>query len=82
MTDKANDPALDRMVAAVRAFTSMIHRPGLVSSDYADIRAFILDPDGLKGRAVHGECEASGPARALKAAEAALRDLRRINSRF
>ena len=82
MTDKANDPALDRVVAAVRAFTSMMHRPGLVSLDYTDIRAFILDPDGLKGRAVHGEGEASGSDRAVKSAEAALRDLRQMNSRF
>ena len=71
------DQGLDDVMAAVRAFTAMMHRHGLVSLDYADIRACILDPDGLKGRAVHGEGEASGPDRAVKAAEAALLDLRR-----
>ena len=34
-------------------------------------------PDGLKGRAIHGDGEAEGPDRAIKAAEAALLDLRR-----
>jgi cell division protein FtsZ len=79
MADRAGqqDQGLDDVMAAVRAFTSMMHRHGLVSLDYADIRAFCLDADGLKGRAVHGEGEAEGEGRAVKAAEAALLDLRR-----
>lgn len=58
-----DDPALDDMGEAVRAFTGLMHSPGLVSLDYADIRAFCLRPDGLKGRAMHGEGQASGPDR-------------------
>jgi cell division protein FtsZ len=77
----ADDPGLDDVMSAIRAFTSMMHRHGLVSLDYADIRTFCLDPDGLRGKAVHGEGEASGPDRAVQAAEAALLDLKRRHNR-
>lgn len=69
----------DRIVKAVRCYTGMMTQHGLVSLDYADIRAFTLDC--MRGRAAHGEGEASGEDRAMKAVERALEDLKR-NMRY
>ena len=71
MTD---DPALNEIAAVIRATTSLVtNEPNLIGFDFADLRAALIDG----GRAVFGEGEASGPDRALKAAEAAIADIRR-----
>ena len=59
--DKADDPALERVMETVR---TVLHRDG-------------LDRAGGGGVAGFGTGEASGPDRAVKAAVAALRDLKR-----
>ena len=68
------DPAHDRMDAAIKAISGLVtHPPNLVGFDFADLRTALLN----QGRAVFGEGEASGPDRAIKAVEAALGDLKR-----
>jgi len=62
------------MAAAIKAMTVLVtNPPNLIGFDFADLRAALIDG----GRAVFGEGEASGPDRALKAAEAAIADIRR-----
>jgi cell division protein FtsZ len=68
------DPAHDRIAAAIRAISALVTSPpNLVGFDFADLREALLN----KGRAVFGEGEASGPDRAIKAADAALAEIRK-----
>jgi cell division protein FtsZ len=46
--------------------------PNLIGFDFADLRAGLIEG----GLAVFGQGEASGPDRAIRAAEAALADIR------
>ena len=72
-----DDPALDEIAAVIRATTSLVaNEPNLVGFDFADLRMALKDG----GPAVFGEGEAAGPAgqdRAIRAAEAAIADLKR-----
>lgn len=73
-----NDPCAEgdaRVYAAIRAVGYLCTQPKLIGLDFADVRS-ILDRDGEGGVAVVGHGIAKGPDRAVKAAEAALADLR------
>jgi len=71
MTD---DPAHDVIAAAIRAITGLITAPpNLIGFDFADLRVALLN----QGRAVFAEGEAEGPDRAIRAADAAIADLKR-----
>ena len=75
------DQGLDDVTEAVRTIADLLTRVNLVGIDFADVRT-VLHPDGLGGTggggpAMFGTGEASGPDKATKAAEAAMRDLRR-----
>ena len=52
----------------VRSITDLIVLPGLINLDFADLRTVMTD----RGRAMMGTNEATGDARALRAAEAAV----------
>jgi hypothetical protein len=67
------DPVHDRVAAAIQAISGLVTSPPNLGFDFADLRAGLIDG----GRAVFGEGEASGPDRAIKAAEAAFADLKR-----
>lgn len=69
------DPALDRLAAAIRAITELLttEPPSIPCVDIVDLRHVLFDA----GRAVFGQGEASGPDRAIRAADAALDDIRR-----
>ena len=54
----------------VRSITDLIMMPGIINLDFADIRAIM----GWMGKAMLGTGEASGPNRAIEAAEAAIRN--------
>lgn len=54
--------------AGVRSITDLITLPGLINLDFADIRAIM----GKMGKAMMGTGEATGPNRAIMAAEAAI----------
>ena len=74
------DQGLDDVTEAVRTITDLLTRVNLIGIDFADVRT-VLHRDGLAGAggggvARFGTGEASGPDRAVKAAEAALRDLK------
>lgn len=56
------------LLSGVRCITGLITDPGLVNLDFADVEAVIAKG----GKSVMGEGEASGPERALKAAEQAI----------
>ena len=76
----SRDQGLDDVREAVRTVTDLLAYVNLVGIDFADIRT-VLHRDGLHGAGggglTHfGTGEASGPDRAVKAAEAALRDLK------
>ena len=82
--DVQRDQSLDDVTEAVRTVTDLLTRVNLVGIDFADVRT-ALHRDGLAGAggggvARFGTGEASGPDRAVKAAEAALLDLKRRNS--
>lgn len=73
--------ALDDVTEAVRTITDLLTHVTLIGLDFSDVRT-VLHPDGLCGEeggglARFGTGEASGPDRAVKAAEAALLDLKR-----
>jgi hypothetical protein len=71
----AMDQALDRITAIIRSLTShLAQQPAIPCLDIADIRTGLLNG----GRAYFGKGEAEGPDRAVKAADAALRDLKRV----
>ncbi len=53
---------------AVRSVTDLIVLPGLINLDFADVKTVM----GRRGRAMMGVGDASGPDRAIKAAEAAI----------
>jgi cell division protein FtsZ len=62
------------IAATIRAITSLVTGPpNLIGFDMADLRAAFKGG----GRAVFGEGEAEGPDRAIRAADAALADLKR-----
>jgi cell division protein FtsZ len=54
----------------VRSITDLIMMPGVINLDFADIRAIM----SWMGKAMLGTGEASGPNRAIEAAEAAIRN--------
>lgn len=67
------DPAHDRITAILAAITGLVTGPpNLIGFDFADLRAALVDG----GRAVFGQGEAEGPGRAIRAADAALDDIR------
>jgi cell division protein FtsZ len=67
------DPPLDRITAIIAAITGLVTGPpNLIGFDFADLRAGLIEG----GLAVFGQGEASGPDRAIRAAEAALADIR------
>jgi cell division GTPase FtsZ len=64
----------DRIAAAVRAITTLVTGPPtLPGFDFA----FLVDAFTGGGCAVFGEGEAEGPDRAIRAADAAIADIRR-----
>jgi cell division GTPase FtsZ len=64
----------DRSTAVIRAITFLVtYPPNLIGFDISDFRAVFIDG----GRAVFGEGEAEGPDRAIRAADAAIADIRR-----
>lgn len=79
--DGSRDQGLDDVREAVRTVTDLLAYVNLIGIDFADIRTVLhragLHGAGGGGLAHFGTGEASGPDRAVKAAEAALRDLKR-----
>jgi cell division protein FtsZ len=68
------DPAHDDIAAAIRAITGLVTGPpNLIGFDFADLRCALLN----QGRAVFAQGEAEGPDRAIRAADAAIDDLKR-----
>jgi len=62
------------MAAAIRAITGLVTGPpNLIGFDFVFFRDAFIDG----GRAVFGEGEAEGPDRAIRAADAAIADLKR-----
>jgi cell division protein FtsZ len=69
-----HDPARDRIAAVIRATTTLVTGPRtLPCFDFVDLGVFVKE----RGRAYFGEGEAEGPDRAIRAAEAAIDDIRR-----
>ena len=69
----AGGPAHDRIAAIIAAITGLVTGPpNLVGFDFADLRAGLIDG----GCAVFGQGEASGPGRAVRAADAAIAQIR------
>ena len=67
------DPPLDRITAIMAALLGPVTGPpDLIGFDFADLRAGLIEG----GLAVFGQGEASGPDRAIRAADAALADIR------
>lgn len=62
-----------RMASAVKAIAELITKRGLICTDFADV-ASVIDAGG--GKAVFAFGEASGENRAVRAAEAAIADLK------
>lgn len=58
----------DVLQQGVRGITDLMVMPGLINLDFADVRTVMAD----MGRALMGTGEASGPDRAIQAAEAAI----------
>ena len=74
MPDAPPDPAHLFMTAIVRSLTEhLAQQPALPGLDVADLRTALANG----GRGYFGQAEASGPDRAVRAAEAALADLKR-----
>ena len=77
MPDKTRDPIFDpaqaRMAEVVRALVEIMGPYRLPAVDFSDERALLKD----SGRAVMGVGEASGPGRAMRAAQLAMLDLQR-----
>ena len=70
-----DDPAHDRIAAAIRAITDLVttEPPSIPCIDLVDLRHVLVDA----GCAVCGQGEAEGPDRAIRAADAALDDIKR-----
>lgn len=64
-----------RAYAVIKVISDLMTKPQLVGVDFADLRWLLMQADGGGGQAVCGHGTASGPDRAVKAAEAALADL-------
>lgn len=81
MSEGAADPAHDRITAILAAITGLVTGPpNLIGFDIADLRAALIEPAPAKaggGRAVFGQGEAEGPDHAIRAADAAIADIRR-----
>ncbi len=60
--------ANDVLKNAVGGISDIIHVPGLVNVDFEDVKTVMSEP----GKAMMGTAQASGPDRAMKAAEAAV----------
>jgi len=72
-TSAAAEGVTCSVTSAVRAVADLTTKQGLVCLDLADVRA-VFSRGGI---AVSGVGEAEGPGRAIRAAEAAIADLRR-----
>jgi cell division GTPase FtsZ len=69
-----DDPAHDRITAILAAITELVTgEPSIPCVDIVDLRHVLVDT----GRAVFGQAEADGPDRAIRAAEAAMDNLKR-----
>jgi cell division protein FtsZ len=66
--DQAFAHANDVLKNAVGGISDIIHMPGLVNVDFEDVKTVMSEP----GKAMMGTATASGPDRAIKAAEAAV----------
>jgi cell division protein FtsZ len=66
--DQAFAHANDVLKSAVGGISDIIHMPGLVNVDFEDVKTVMSEP----GKAMMGTATASGPDRAMKAAEAAV----------
>ena len=66
--DQAFAHANDVLKSAVGGISDIIHMPGLVNVDFEDVKTVMSEP----GKAMMGTATASGPDRAIKAAEAAV----------
>jgi len=66
--DQAFAHANDVLKNAVGGISDIIHMPGLVNVDFEDVKTVMSEP----GKAMMGTAQASGPDRAIKAAEAAV----------
>jgi len=73
MPDHASDPALARMTEMVGTLVKIMDFQ-LIAVDLADVRTVMRDSGG---RGAIGIGEASGPGRAVVAAQRAIRDLER-----
>ena len=71
-TSDASD-ARQRTCLTIRSITDLLIIDGLICLDFADVSSVMLDG----GRGVVGIGEAAGEGRAVKAAEAAILDLKR-----
>ena len=68
-----SDPAHDRITAIIAAITGLVTGPpSLIGFDIADLRAGLIGG----GRAVFAQADASGPDRAIRAADAAIAGIR------
>ena len=65
--------AQQRTCLTIRSITDLLMIDGLICLDFADVSSVMRD----SGRAVVGIGEAAGEGRAIKAAEAAIRDVKR-----
>ena len=71
--EQTHDPAHDEIAAAIRAITALVTGPpNLIGFDVADLRTALIDG----GHAVLAQGEADGPDRAIRAAEAAIAELK------
>jgi cell division protein FtsZ len=69
MTD--NDPAIDRMAEVIRSMVEIMRHGNMPAVDFQDERVVLIEG----GIAYSGTGEATGPDRARRAAEIAVRDL-------
>jgi cell division protein FtsZ len=68
-----SDSAHDRVADLIAAITTLVTgKPNLVGFDFADLRKGLIDG----GRAVFGQGEASGPERTIRAADAAIAEIK------
>jgi len=64
-----------RVYAVIKGLSDLMTKPQLVGLDFMDLRWLLESKDGSGGQAVCGQGIASGPDRAIRAAEVALADL-------
>jgi cell division GTPase FtsZ len=77
-----DQPAFDRMAAIIAAITGLVTGPpNLIGFDFADLRSALIEhepaPAQAGGYALFGQGEASGPDRAIRAADSAINDIKR-----